>query len=224
MATFNELRQWAHNTNNVRKSLGAVILLAPMTVPLVETLVDETGALIDFATEHPEYRSLGLFSADGMSFAKEAETVTTEAHGYMSPVREDISSISRTVTANALEPDKRLVREITDGTDLTGLAASAGGEIAYDEPEVPQTRRWRLIAISRDINKKTGLDILRGNAYPSVELTSLPTETWGADALVDELVFTSYLDDEAGYARRRFLAGPGLDPESLGFEPAPVGP
>lgn len=223
MATFNELRQSAHNTNNVRKSLGAVILLAPMTTDPLETLVDESGALIDFSVVHPEYRSLGLFSADGLSFAKEAETVTTEAHGYMSPVREDISSISRTVTANALEPDKRLIREITDGTDLTGLAASAGGEIAYDEPEVPQNRRWRLIAISRDINKKTGLDILRANAYPSVELTSLPTETWGADALVDELVFTSYLDDEAGYARRRFLAGPGLDPESLGFKPAPAG-
>lgn len=217
MPTFNELRNTSHSTNNVRKSLGAIILVAPMTAAMVESLVDETGALVDFSTVYPEFRSLGLFSADGISFEKETDTETTEAHGYMTPVREDISSISRTITAAALEPDRRIIRELTDGIDLEGVVASAGGEISYDEPEVPQNRRWRLIAISRDINKKTGMDILRANAYPSVELTELPTESWGSDALTDELKFTSYLDDEAGYARRRFLAGPGLDVESLGY-------
>lgn len=222
MSTFKELRAASHSTANVRKSLGAIILVAPTSTGLVTTLTATDGGLVDFSTEHPEFKSLGLFSSDGISFEKEAETADTTAHGYMSPVRQDISSISRTITANALEPDRRIIRELTDGTDLSDLTASADGEIAYNEPEVPQTQRWRLLAISRDINKSTGLDILRANFYPSVELTSLPSESWGDDALVGELVFTSFLDDEAGYARRRFLAGPGLDPEALGYGAAPV--
>lgn len=91
------------------------------------------------------------------------------------------------------------------------------GEIAYDEPEVPVNRRWRLLAIGRDINKRTGEDILRANFYPEVELNAMPGEEWGTDALSQELSFTNYLNNEAGYARRRILAGPGLDPVALGF-------
>lgn len=212
--TFEELRAQSDNTNNVRKSLGALIFLAPLTVQLIESLTDETGGIVAL----PEgYRSLGLFSRDGMSFARETDTEATEAHGYMSPVREDITSIARTITATAYEIDKRLVREISDGVDLSDVEA-VNGEIAYEEPEVPVNRRWRLLAISRDVNKRTGLDILRANYYPQVELNSMPDEEWGQDALAAELSFTNYLDQDAGYARKRFLAGPGLDPKALGYK------
>ena len=116
----------------------------PTSTGLVTTLTATDGGLVYFSTEHPEFKSLGLFSSDGISFEKEAETADTTAHGYMSPVRQDISSISRTITANALEPDRRIIRELTDGTDLSDLTASADGEIAYElgaaDPAVASAR------------------------------------------------------------------------------------
>lgn len=217
--TFEELRAQSDNTNNVRKTLGALIFLAPLTSTLITTLTDVDGSVKALPDG---YRSLGLFSRDGISFPRESESEPTEALGYMSPVREDISSISRQITATAYEVDNRMIREIADGIDLSGVTA-VNGEIAYDEPEVPVNRRWRLLAIGRDINKRTGLDILRANFYPQVELNSMPGEDWGTDALAQELAFTNYLDQDAGYARRRILAGPGLDPVALGYEaPTPT--
>jgi hypothetical protein len=220
MATFEELRSQSDRTNNVRKSLGALIFVAPLTVAVIDSLTDETGGIVALPDG---YRSLGLFSRDAISFARETDTEATEAHGYMSPVREDITSISRTITATAYEVDRRIIREISDGVDLSAVTPT-GNEISYEEPEVPVNRRWRLLAISRDINKSTGLDILRANFYPQVEVNSMPAEEWGDDALSAELSFTNYLDQDAGYARKRFLAGPGLDPVALGFGTAPVVP
>lgn len=213
MATFEALRAQSDNTNNVRKTLGALIFLAPLTSDLITTLTDPDGSIKALPDG---YRNMGLFSRDGISFPRESETEPTEALGYMSPVREDISSISRQITATAYEVDTRLIREIADGVDLEGVT-SVAGEIAYDEPEVPVNRRWRLLAIGRDINKRTGEDILRANFYPEVELNAMPGEEWGTNALSQELSFTNYLNNEAGYARRRILAGPGLDPVALGF-------
>ncbi|MCZ4325671.1 hypothetical protein [Brachybacterium paraconglomeratum] len=220
MATFEELRSQSDRTNNVRKSLGALIFVAPLTADLILSLTSEDGAI---APLPDGYRSMGLFSRDAISFERETDTEATEAHGYMSPVREDITSISRTITATAYEVDRRLIREISDGVDLSAVEA-VNGEISYEESEVPVNKRWRLLAISRDINKRTGLDILRANFYPQVELNSMPSEEWGDDALSAELTFTNYLDEDAGYARKRFLAGPGLDPVALGFGTAPVTP
>lgn len=218
-STFQELRQQSDNSNNVRKTLGALIFLAPMSVPLLGELTDATGKI----TPLPEgWQGLGLFSRDGISFPRESDTEATEALGYLSPVREDISSISRQITATAYEVDRRIIRELSDGVDLSATAASASGEVSYEEPETPVNRRWRLLAIGRDVNKRTGLDILRANFYPQVEISSMPGEEWGTDALSQELTFTNYLDEEAGYARKRYLAGPGLDPEALGFKPAPT--
>lgn len=220
MATFEELRMQSDNTNNVRKTLGALIFLSELTTPLLETLTDVDGSIKALGEE---WFSLGLFSRDAISFARESDNEATEALGYLSPVREDISSISRTITATAYEVDKRRIRELADGTDLSAVTV-VNGEIAYNEPEVPVNRRWRLLAIGRDVNKRTGMDILRANFYPQVELNAMPSEEWGTDALSQELAFTNYLDQDAGYARRRFLAGPGLDPVALGFAAEPTIP
>lgn len=218
-STFQELRQQSDNSNNVRKTLGALIFLAPMSVPLLGELTDAAGKIQPLGEG---WQGLGLFSRDGISFPRESDTEATEALGYLSPVREDISSISRQITATAYEVDRRIIRELSDGIDLSETTATASGEISYEEPETPVNRRWRLLAIGRDVNKRTGLDILRANFYPQVEISSMPGEEWGTDALSQELTFTNYLDEEAGYARKRYLAGPGLDPEALGFKPAPT--
>lgn len=214
-STFQELRQQSDNSNNVRKTLGALIFLAPMSVPLLGELTDTTGKIQPLGED---WQGLGLFSRDGISFPRESDTEATAALGYLSPVREDISSISRQITATAYEVDRRIIRELSDGIDLSETTATASGEISYEEPETPVNRRWRLLAIGRDVNKRTGLDILRANFYPQVEISSMPGEEWGTDALSQELTFTNYLDEEAGYARKRYLAGPGLDPEALGFK------
>lgn len=211
--TFEELRSTSDNTNMVRKTLGALIFVAPMSAPLVDALTDTTGALKALPQG---YKSLGLFTRDGISFPRETDSESTEALGYLAPVREDFSSISRQITATAYEIDRRLIREIADGVDLSKVTPT-GTEVAYAEPEIPVNRRWRLIAIGRDINKRTGLDILRANFYPQVELNSMPGEDWGTDAISQELSFTNYLDTTAGYARKRFLGGPGFDPAAHGY-------
>src|SRR5690606_34316765 len=115
MTTIEELRSQSDRTNNVRKSLRARIFAAPLTVEVIDSLTDETGGIVALPDGS---RSLGLFSRDAISLARETDTEATEAHGYMSPVREDITSISRTITATAYEVDRRIIREISDGVDL----------------------------------------------------------------------------------------------------------
>ncbi len=215
--TFEALRASTDNALNVRKALGVIVAVAPMSAPLVKTLVNTSGQI----TMPEGYDVLGLFTRDGLTFGAESDNEDVEALGYMSPVRRDISSITRTITLQAYEIDRRAIRELATGNNLSKVVPSAeSGELIMDDPEVPVHSRRRLLAIARDINKANGLDILRAKFYPQVEISKMPEEQWGTDALQNELEFTNFLDQTAGYSVRNILAGPGLDAAKLGYGPA----
>lgn len=213
---FEDLRASAETASNVRKTLGAVVYIAPESAPLITTLVDATGKVTALPVG---YEAFGLLTEDGISFEREIDEEEVRALGHVSAVRRDITGASRTVGFSALEYDKRIVRELADSIDLSTIKESATGEITYDVPDLPQKRHYRLLVIGRDGSLNS--EILRAKFYPRVSTSSLPSEAWNsADPLAAEFQFTAYTDETAGFITREFLAGTGVDGVALGYKPA----
>lgn len=215
--TFAGLQAASDSALNVRKALGAVVLVAPMTADPITAITGDSGQLLQ---PPAEYLPLGMFNPDGLSFTGESTPEETEAFGYGSAVRTDITKVSRKVTLSAFEVDRANVRELAMGMDLSEHQATSNGEVILDEPEIPVHARHRLLAIAMDVNKKTGREIYRAKFFPQVEISKFPEEKWGKEALSLELEFTNFLDEEQGYAVRSYIGGPGFDAAALGYKTA----
>lgn len=211
--SFNDLRISSDNRANVRKALQALVFLAPIDAEPVTALTGPDKAL---ATLPEGYLPVGLIN-ESVGFAREADKEETVALGYKAPVREDWTTDLTTITLNLFEVDKRNVAELVHGVDLSDVEPDENGEIKYDVPEITSSRQYRLLAISKDINKSNGLDIYRGRFYSNVELSSFPSEEWGADAVSLEIELTARPDEETGSIFTPFLGGPGLDHGDIGY-------
>lgn len=216
MASFNSIRTAADNRGNVRKALGAVLFLAPVTTDTVTSL---TGVDKSLSTIPTEYVAVGLLGEDGITFSREADSEEVNALGYKSPVRKDFTSDVHSITATVLEVDKRAIAEVRYGIDLSKVKAGTNGEVSFDVPEIVASKQYRLLAISMDINKENGGEIYRGKLYRSVEITEFPEEAWSSDAMSLELTFEARPDDD-GITLTEFVAGPGLDATELGYTKA----
>lgn len=212
MATFAEIKNAADNTDNVRKVLEAVAFLAPMSAAVIDSLTDETGALVALPND---YLPVGLVTRDGYTFGGDTETTAVDALGYASPVREDIESYTRTVSFTAYEVYKRNLLELAYGMDLSEATVGDNGEIVFDRPTLPNKTFYRLIVIGKDGSGAN--EIYRAKLFPKVSITSIPEEVWGTDALSFSVTLSTYVDEEEGTQEREFIAGPGVVPADLGF-------
>ena len=214
MADFKTTRAGVDNKNNVRKSLGAIVFLADITVDPLTTISGEDGTL---DTIPAAWEALGMFSEDGLSFSKEVEFEEVLAHGYKTYVRRDASSETHGVSLTALEVDRKVVAELRHGVDLSDVTpAPTTNEIVIDVPELENTKEYRLLAISQDINKETGKEIYRAKQYRNVSVSTFPEESWSADPLQAAFEFTAKADDD-GVVVTEFLAGPGVETADLGY-------
>lgn len=208
---FEELRAESENTGNVRKTLGAVVFIAPESADVIADLTDASGNLV---TLPAGYAALGLLTEDGITFERSIETEEVRALGHLSAVRRDISSTERTVAFTAMEWDKRIVRELADAVDLSEATVNTEGEVSYEVPDTPQLRYYRLLVVGRDGSLDS--EVLRAKFYPRVNVTGYPSETWNStDPVQGEFSFTAYTDEDAGYVVREFLTG--VDAEALGY-------
>lgn len=212
MPTFAELKTAADSPTQVRKVLEAVAFMAPEDAPTIDALTDEVGAL---QTLPSEYWPVGLVTRDGYTFGGDTETDAVDALGYAQPVREDITSYTRTVTFTAYEVFRRNLLEVVYGMDLSHVVPGANGEIRFDRPALPEQRFYRLVVIGKDGAGER--EVYRGKHYPRVSVTSIPEEAWSTEALRFEVTLSTYVDDELGTGEREFIAGPGVDAVDLGF-------
>lgn len=213
MADFKTMRAGADNKKNVRKALGAVVFIAPMTAEPIEKLTSTDKTLADIPAD---YRPLGMFTEDGLEFSKEISAEEVRALGYMQEVRRDNTSETHGISLTALELDRRIISELRYGIDLSAVRPDTNGEIHFDVPDTTVNRQYRLLAIAQDINKETGAEIYRAKMYRNIEVSEFPTESWSTDPLSAEFSFSARSDDD-GVVFREFHAGPGLDPEDLGY-------
>lgn len=217
MANFKNTRAGIDNKNNVRKSLGAIVLLADADTELLEDIAGDDGGLVDLGTL-TDWKPLGMFSEDGLSFSKEVEWEEVLAHGYKTYVRRDATSESHSVSLTALEIDRKLIAELRHGIDLSEVVPDPiSGTIKYTVPEIEHNKSYRLLAISVDYNKETGEEIYRAKQYRSVTVETYPEESWSADPLQAAFEFSAKSDDESSDVFDEFLAGPGVNPDELGY-------
>lgn len=219
MATFAELKNTSDNTNQVRKALEGVAFLAPTSAPAISSLTDADGTIKAL----PEgYVPVGLVSKDGYEFGGDTDTEEVEALGYVTPVREDITSRTREITFTAYEVFRAPLLELAYSLDLSTVEQALSGEITFDHPALPAGREYRLLIIAKD---GSGADeIYRAKMFPRVKLSEMPEEAWNSeDAMAFEVTLKAMVDSELGTAERDFIAGVGAKADTaLGFKKASV--
>ena len=218
MVAFADLKATADNPNLVRKILEAVAFLAPEDAAEIETLTDASSVLTALPAA---YVPLGLVIPDGYTFGGDTNTEAVEALGYSAPVREDITSQTRTVATTLLESFKRNVLELVYGVDLSAVTQAASGEIVFDHPARPLQKFYRLIVIGRD--GSGAQEWFRGKFFPRVSLTTFPEEIWSAaNPIQYPITLSTYVDDTIGTGERDFIAGLGAKAaaSAMGFTQA----
>lgn len=219
MVAFADMKAAADSPTHVRKILEAVAFLGPEDADEIEALTDASSVLTALPTT---YQPVGLVTPDGYTFGGDTNTEAVEAMGYAAPVREDISSATRTVAFTALEAFRRPLLELAYGVDLSAVTKAVSGEIMFDHPARPLQRFYRLIVIGRDGSGAN--EWFRGKFFPRCSITSFPEEVWSAANPVQyPITLSTYVDDVVGTGERDFIAGLGSKNSgtTLGFAAAP---
>lgn len=220
--TFAELKSASEDVRHVRKSLAAVIWLAPEDADPITGLTTADGLKVQsFPTT---YQPVGLLTPDGPSFTREVSMSDVEAHGHFSPVRRDPESGTEEFTFTAYEILRKRVAELRDAVDLSAVTPdTTSGEVVYEVPSLPVMRYYRAILATFDGTPDKPW--LEGVFYPRVQVTSFPGDQWSkSDARSAEIGFTAYDDPELHFVKRRFYGGAGFKAQSaaLGWT-APAG-
>jgi len=219
MPTFEENRAALDNRDLVRKVQKLIIVLAPLTVDLPESLY-ASGSLIDLKTGG--WLPVGMASPDGITYGAEREVETVDAFGYATSVRSDTVRVPRSITFTPLETGRKHLYELRLGTDLSAVTQNpTTGEIVIDEPELPVDQEYRLLALGSD--GPAADNWILGRGYGRVKLANTAEEVWGGEgALSSELTLNVFTDDEIGTPVRHYLAGTGAvkHKDELGFTQA----
>ena len=204
---WSEFQNNAENTKAVRKTLGAVLALAPEDAPVPDSLVSADGRQVVALPE--TYWPVGLLTPEGISHEREVETGAVDALGHFSPVREDIESATRRVTFRGYELHRKNILAISEGLDPASMPDVTAHQARIELPDRPLQRFYRAIAISFDGNlEEPWFD---GVFYPRLSVTSFPSDAWTrGDARSYEIGMTAYKDPVLGYDKAVTYAGVGF--------------
>lgn len=210
--SFHDLKRSTDN-HDIHRSLESIAFLAPLSAPVIESLLDESGQLAD---PPEEYWGLGMVSSDGYTFTSEVDTSETTSHGYTSPTREDFTSLVRQITATAQNVGSKKVQAVASGVSEDRIVTNANGEHVIKHGTRPVKQYYRMLLISHDIDPDTNIERFRGKFYPRVSLAEFPEEAWGEDAIQFELTFKAYVDSGLGtdYVEFTVDAGEAATPEA----------
>lgn len=206
---WTEFQNAHENTNNVRRSLGTILALAPITAPEVNQILDDDGRSILPLPE--DYWPVGLLTTDGVGQDREAGTDEVEAHGHLVPVREDITSDARTVNFNAYEIHRRNLVAVAEGIPVENLPHLEEGEheVSYELPATVNKLYYRALIIDFDGTSST--PYIDAWFYPRVSQTDFPSMGLSReDAKSYELSFKAFADSSLGYIAKKFHAGLGF--------------
>ncbi|WP_138443520.1 hypothetical protein [Sinomonas susongensis] len=207
MPTFATLQQDSDNRNLIRKIQKALAFIAPTSVELPATLFEAGGTLIDLKAAG--YLPVGIVTPDGYEFSRDVKKEDVSALGYASPVRSDITEVTRQIKMTALETGRKHMLELTYGTDLSAVTQSATtGEVVFDEPDLPVGQEYRLLVIGSD--GPAANNWILGRGYGVAKLASTDSQKWGTgDPVQQAYTFDVFTDDEIGTPVRHYIGGTG---------------
>lgn len=206
MVAFTSLQQ--RNTDNIRKSLDGIVLIAPSTATLPTSLT--TGASGDLTALPTGYVDVGwIDKGDGTIKGRKVSTDEINSWGSSYPTRTDITKTDVTVQFTAQET-RLATLQLYHGLTLapSGFDATTK-EVAFAEASRPATIYYRLFVLWTDL---AGTDaIYSGSLYPRTNVTDMQEIklTDGGGAITYKLTMTAYVDNTAGYAVKHFYGGPG---------------
>lgn len=206
MATFTSIANF--NALLQRKGLAGVILVAPYATAALTDICTTGGAL----TTLTGYVSLGKLTADGISFPNEVDVSEQRGWGDISgPSRVDVNAENSSLSFQPME-SKKEVFDAFYNVDQTSVTANANGTVTFDKSAVPALRDVRVLALLRDINKSTGLDVYYGIHFPRANITQNGDQTLdnGDNGVSYPLSARALVDPVVGTAVRIFWGGPGL--------------
>lgn len=213
--TWGAFQSANENSKGVRKTLGAALFLAPEDAETPGDLVDETGLLINALPE--AYLAVGLLTPDGINHERETDSEGVPALGHLSPIREDVTGDTRSITFTALETVRANVVALVEGISLPEV--SAKGLVRFQVPDFPQTKFYRCVAITFDGSIEEPW--FESKFYPRVSVTSFPSEAWQqSDARSFEIGLKAYPDAALGYIKDEQKGGLGFkkNAEALGWK------
>ena len=183
--TFDDLKA-LDNPQNVRKALEYVAFIAPHDdSDPIENLMAAPGEIMDLLDAG--YLPIGLQVVDGASSETNVETDETKAHGYATPVREDVTEATTTVSIQLFEVFQDHIYAVTTGQSLAEVEAAKNenGERKRTRPTLPKSTEWRLLLIAKDAAREA----LWAEFYPRVVATNLPSKPWTQAALQVQIDF-----------------------------------
>lgn len=214
MSTFAEIKDGADSTALVRKALQGVGFWAPSSIELPTSLLDVDGSLKALPVD---WRPIGIVGTDGYTFGTDINVEETEGWGYADPVRSDVSKAPKSVKMTPLQKFTRLVQELTQGADYSAIAASAAGEVVFEEPDIPEMTEGRLLVIGFDGTAAN--PFYMGKGFTKVKVNEIGDDQWSADADAagQELTFSVGVGAE-GFPVRHYFGGSAFDAVAYGFK------
>lgn len=191
----------------IRKALGGIILVAPMTVDVPEKITDAEGNLIDFAAAG--FHSLGwLTKSDGINFTRETEQAEVESFGAQEPTRIDFVKDVTSAAFRCQETNKHVL-ELYYGKDLSETKADASGEVSFVNDSQPSTRYNRVIYIAKDGNGDDAKYIAK--IMPKAIVAEAQDQSWSSESeLSYGMTIKATTDDDLNYSVRHVFGGPGM--------------
>jgi hypothetical protein len=205
--TFSALT--ARNSDYIRKTLDAIVFVAPIATTVPPTLTaGTTGAL---QTLPAGYVDVGWMDAsNAVNLASGVTASPVDSFGSLYPTRSDITKVTKTIAITCHET-KATTMGLYSQVDMTAINSNTtSGEVAYSDPVRPSTMFYRLFVLWTDLS---GTDtIFGGISFPRVSVTALADMKLdpGINAMARGLTFTAYPDSTLGYAQRNYLGGPGI--------------
>lgn len=166
------------------------------------------------------YDPLGLIAPNTGNFTREQNWTPLESHGRREPSRrintQDIDGLE--VTA---QETSRLVLELFNDMDLSGVEPSASGTVKFKKAQTPMGGLWHIIGVAKDGDGPTAKYVVR--QFPRAQVTEMGNREMSQEQEIRyPLTFTAYTDPNLGTSAIDLIGGPGWDPERAGFGPAGV--
>lgn len=211
MPTFETLAGKARG--NILKATTSALFIAPMTAPVVDSIFDaSTGEL----SELPEgYQPVGWVDGDdGITWGRETDVSEVIGHGSAYPVRSDITRDTTTAQAKFLETNAVTLGLTYSVEDMSGALDYDTKTVTVDQALTPPKINYRFLAIGRDRSGPSAIYIVRH--MPAASISEYGEQVWNnEDAPGYDVTLTAEPDDEAGFAVRNVITGPGLTDERL---------
>lgn len=206
--SFADIKRQVNDTDEIRKSLEYILFLAAETVAVPDSIISKEGVI----TIPTGYWSVGPLDPKGVTIAGKTTKDEIKSGGYGRSTRVDAIAYAENVKCTVQARFKKNLESVIAGQDLSKIKpAATTGEIVWDEVSIPLSLNYRGLLLVRDINKKSGNDIVDARIWTRLSPSDKAGETIADKGARDiDLDFEVLEDESIGTPCRHVLGGKGL--------------